>query len=164
MILLVVVVAGPQLAGPKAAGPLGGTEASVGSVAADPALGRRLRPGLSGVRRDRRDVQVRLDPADPGVADLGLAGTWSMTLAADGTIDLAPPSSFAGSRATGHTFSLAGSMFRTDLYYNDYCNSVGVYAWTRSNGELTFTSSSDGCAIRMTLLGTHPWSEGATTP
>ena len=57
----------------------------------------------------------------PGVADLGAAGRWTLTLHPDGALDLAAPPTFTGSRASGHTFSLDGATLRTDLYYNDYC-------------------------------------------
>jgi hypothetical protein len=102
--------------------------------------------------------RVDLAPGDPNVLELGLAGQWTMTLDATGAIDLTPPASFTGSRATGHTFSLDGDSLRTDLYYNDYCDSVGGYRWTRADDELALTPIDDACAIRETLLSTHPWS------
>jgi hypothetical protein len=102
---------------------------------------------------------VTLRATDPGVAtsDLTLAGTWSMTLEPSGAIELVPPSSFDGSRAAGHTFSVVGSTLRTDLYYNDYCDSIGLYSWEETADGLTLTVVDDGCEIRKTVLATREW-------
>ena len=102
---------------------------------------------------------VTLLASDAGVTtgDLGLAGTWSMTLLPNGELGLAAPAEFEGSRAEGHTFSLDGSTFRTDLYFNDYCSSLGTYRWILSDGELRLDVEAEDCAMRETLLSTRPW-------
>lgn len=102
---------------------------------------------------------VTLNEADTGVATAGLSlvGTWSMTLGPSGAIELIPPASFEGSRATGHTFSLDGSTLRTDLYYNDYCTSIGSYMWDVTADGLTLTVADDACEIRRTILATREW-------
>jgi hypothetical protein len=106
---------------------------------------------------------VSIQASDPGAATEGLdlAGTWSMTLLGSGVMDVLPPETFEGSRATGHTFSIDGETFLTDLYYNDYCNSVGMYGWERIGDTLALTVVDDACGLRRTLLGTRAWS---TTP
>jgi hypothetical protein len=53
-------------------------------------------------------------------------------------------------------FSLTGDRFRTNLFYNDYCDSIGSYVWNRA-ASLSFTSVDDSCSIRKTLLATTPW-------
>lgn len=102
---------------------------------------------------------VILNEGDTGVVTSGLSlvGTWTMTLEPSGAIELVPPESFEGSRASGHTYSLDGSMLRTDLYYNDYCTSIGSYAWDVTADGLTLTISDDACEIRRTILATREW-------
>jgi hypothetical protein len=100
---------------------------------------------------------VSLLADDPGVADLGIAGTWSITLHPSGAIDIDPPDTFAGSAASGHTFAINGDSFRTDLYYNDYCDSIASYRLVVEAGTLAFDQSDDTCAIRVALLAMHPW-------
>ena len=103
--------------------------------------------------------QVTLLPSDPGVVVDGVsfAGTWTLALRDTGVLEIEAPPTFEGSRAQGHTFSLDGSTFRTDLYFNDYCSSLGTYGWTRSDGNLRLDVMADGCAVRRTLLATRPW-------
>ena len=80
-----------------------------------------------------------------------------MTLLPSGELELAPPPGFEGSRAEGHTFSLDGSTFRTDLYFNDYCSTVGTYTWTAASDTLLLAVADDGCQLRATLLATRAW-------
>jgi hypothetical protein len=98
-------------------------------------------------------------PSDPGIVvdGIDLAGRWEISLLANGVIELAPPASFTGSRAEGHTFTVDGQTLRTDLYFNDYCDSVGEYTWAISDELLTLTVADDGCDIRRGLLATHAW-------
>jgi hypothetical protein len=103
---------------------------------------------------------VTLDPADPGVTELGMAGRWAISLAESGALDVVPPEAFTGSRAEGHTFDLSSTEFRTDLYFNDYCDSVGTYEWALSDGQLTLTDTGDDCQIRRVLLSTRPLTLG----
>ena len=53
-----------------------------------------------------------------------------MRLQPDGVVFLSPPASFVPGAAglSGVAFSLVGDRFRTNLFYNAYCNSVGTYA------------------------------------
>jgi hypothetical protein len=102
---------------------------------------------------------VTLDPSDPVVQQFGLAGAWAMRVQPDGTILLTPPSTFQPgvSRLSGITFAVAGDRLRTNLFYNDYCSSIGTYVWVLANDRLTLTPADDDCAIRRTLLATTPW-------
>jgi hypothetical protein len=103
--------------------------------------------------------QATLDGANSAVAQDALAGMWTMRLEPNGTVLLSPPATFlpGASGLSGVAFSLTGDRFRTNLFYNDYCNSIGNYVWSHGSGRLTFTSVDDTCAIRRTLLVTTPW-------
>jgi len=100
---------------------------------------------------------VTLAADDPQVSELGMAGDWLLTLRPTGGMDLTPPPSFAGSDAEGHTFTIDGPTFRTDLYYNDYCDDIGEYEWSPTPNGLSLALIQDGCEIRRVLMSTHPW-------
>ena len=102
---------------------------------------------------------VSLDATDPAIERAGLGGIWTMRLQPDGLVLLSPPSTFAPgtSGLTGIAFSLDGDRFRTNLFYNDYCSSVGTYTWALQAGRLSLTPVDDTCSIRRTLLATTPW-------
>jgi hypothetical protein len=103
-----------------------------------------------------------LDSANTAVKRDGVSGTWTMRLEPDGVVFLSPPASFVpgASGLSGIAFSLVGDRFRTNLFYNDYCNSIGTYTWSRTGNNLTFTAVDDTCSIRRTLLATKPWMVG----
>lgn len=105
--------------------------------------------------------QVTLDPTDPAVARDHLAGMWTMRLQADGEVFLSAPSTFtAGANGlSGVAFSLVADRFRTNLFINDVCGTVGTYAWALAGGSLTLSPVADDCSIRRTLLAAQPWSE-----
>ena len=100
-----------------------------------------------------------LDPTHATVEKDGVGGTWTMRLEPTGAVVLSPPSSFlpGANGISGIAFSITGDRFRTDLFYNDYCNAVGNYVWDLAAGRLSFTSIDDACSIRKTLLTTTPW-------
>jgi hypothetical protein len=100
-----------------------------------------------------------LDPANATVNKDGVGGPWTMRLEPTGAVVLAAPAAFTpgANGLSGIAFSLAGDRFRTDLFYNDYCNSVGNYVWSLAAGRLSFTSVDDTCSIRKTLLTTTAW-------
>jgi hypothetical protein len=100
---------------------------------------------------------TELDAMDVEVPGVDVAGSWSMTLRLDGVIELVPPTTFTGSEAAGHSYAVDGGTFRTDLYRNDYCATLGRYTWTRTGDVLRLTSVEDTCAIRRAILGTMPW-------
>jgi hypothetical protein len=100
-----------------------------------------------------------LDPSNPAASTSHLGGTWTMRLLADGEMLLSPPATFAyGSIApSGIAFSLVGDRFRTNLFYNDFCSSIGTYTWSLQGGRLSFAPIDETCGIRQTLLSTLPW-------
>lgn len=92
-------------------------------------------------------------------ADPEVAGTWTMDLRRNGVLVLVAPASFTyGSISpTGISYTIEGDRLRTDLFYNDFCPSVGVYAWSLAGERLTLTPVTEACAIREALLATSPW-------
>ena len=105
---------------------------------------------------------VTLDGSDPVVAANKLGGTWTMRLAADGEIFLSSPETFGSGTGnlSGLAFSLDGDRFRSNIFYNDFCGSIGTYTWARSGGKLSFAPLDDTCQARRTLLATAPWRTG----
>lgn len=105
---------------------------------------------------------VSLDASNAAVAANHLAGSWTMRLVADGEIFLSPPAAFGSgtSSLSGLAFTLTADRFRSNIFYNDFCNSIGTYTWSLSGGRLVFTSVDDTCAIRQALLSTTPWRIG----
>lgn len=102
---------------------------------------------------------VTLDPSDAAVARDGVAGLWTLRLQPDGVALLSAPQTFqpGASSLSGITYALAGDRFRTDLFYNDFCSSIGTYAWSLAQGSLRLTPVDETCPIRRTLLSTASW-------
>jgi hypothetical protein len=102
---------------------------------------------------------VTLDPSNTAAAQYKLGGTWTMRLLATGEIVLSPPASFGSgtSSLSGLAFTLSGDRFRNNIFYNDYCSSIGTYTWSRAGAQLRFAPVADTCAIRQTLLSTSAW-------
>lgn len=105
---------------------------------------------------------VTLDSGVPAVASTGIEGTWTMRLVADGEIFLSPPTTFGSgtSSLSGLAFTLAADRFRSNIFYNDFCNSIGTYTWALAGGRLSFAPVDDTCPIRRALLSTTPWTVG----
>jgi hypothetical protein len=104
---------------------------------------------------------VSLPASNTEVQRDGVSGDWTLRLRPDGVALLSAPTGFAGGAGSlsGITFSVSGDQFRTDLFYNDFCSSIGTYVWARSGGRLTLTPVADDCAKRRTLLATTHWIE-----
>ena len=97
--------------------------------------------------------------APDGLPEIGdVAGQWTMVLDRDGTMEMTPPATFGEGDATqsGAAFSLAGDRLRTNLF-QQRCDSVGAYAWSLVEDQLTLTPLDDACALRATVLGERPW-------
>jgi hypothetical protein len=100
------------------------------------------------------DVQAGSQVVDDG----GLAGRWTMRLEPNGVATMSAPPSFTGV-LTGVSFQVSGEQFRIDLFVQDLCSgdTPGAYRWTRSGGELTFTTLGDSCAARVAVLTSGSW-------
>ena len=94
----------------------------------------------------------------PAVRRDGLAGRWTITLSADGTMTLLPPSSYSGPRS-GYGFQVSGDRFRTDLFSTSVCAGIppGEYRWTLSGAALTLTPVDDRCEARAAFLDSASW-------
>ena len=140
VLVVVVRLAGAQLFGP-------------GAPASSPGSSLITNDAVSGT------YTVTLLASDPGVTtgEVDLAGSWSITLLASGLMELAPPAAFEGSRAEGHSYSLDDGTLRTDLWFNDYCSTVGTYTWTLAPETLLLAVADDSCNLRATLLATRAW-------
>jgi hypothetical protein len=105
---------------------------------------------------------VTLDPTVAAIARDHLGGAWTMRLLADGEIFLSPPATFGSgtSSLSGLAFTLAGDRFRSNIFYNDFCNSIGTYTWSLQGGRLSFAPVDETCAIRQELLSTSQWQAG----
>ena len=140
------------------AGGLGGPSPSILSTApsASEAPSPPDFPAIAGT------YSTTLSASNLAVSRDRLAGTWTFTLQRNGTMLLVPPQTFpdAANGISGVSFSLDGDRFRSDLFFSDYCQSVGTYRWVLSGARLTLTADGDTCAIRTTLLSTLPWNAG----
>jgi len=105
---------------------------------------------------------VTLDATNSTVSKYGLGGTWTMRLASDGEIFLSPPLSFGSgtSSLSGFAFTIAADRFRSNIFYNDFCSSIGTYTWSIQSGPLAFAPVEETCQIRQALLSTTPWRTG----
>ena len=74
-------------------------------------------------------------------------------------MQLSIPAGFTreGQAPAGNAFSLAGSQFRTNLFYNDFCHSVGVYRWQLRGTRLTFAPLNEDCAVRRAIFASKQW-------
>ncbi len=102
---------------------------------------------------------VELTNADPTVAANQMAGTWTIRLGPNGAMRLSIPAGFTreGKSPVGNAFSLAASQFRTNLFYSDFCHSIGVYRWQLRGTRLTFTPLSEDCAVRRAVFASQQW-------
>jgi hypothetical protein len=102
---------------------------------------------------------VELSNTDATVAANHMAGTWTIQLGRDGAMQLSIPAGFTreGQTPAGNAFTLAASQFRTNLFYNDFCHSIGVYRWQLRGTRLTFTPLSEDCTVRRAIFASQPW-------
>jgi hypothetical protein len=100
-----------------------------------------------------------LSDGDAAVAANHMAGTWTIQLKPNGAMELSVPAGFTreGQAPAGNAFTLAASQFRTNLFFNDFCHSVGVYRWSLRGTRLTFTALSEDCPIRQAIFASQPW-------
>ncbi len=98
-------------------------------------------------------------PAATGVVnDASLAGRWTLTLRADGTLAVQTPAAYRGV-LSGALFTSTSSVFHTSVFDQDLCSGLGVasYRWTRSGSALTFTVADDRCPGRIAIFTSATW-------
>jgi hypothetical protein len=144
-VVAIVAVGGPRL---------------VGSLRTDRPAG--LTPSPSVAAADYSAIAgtytVELTNADATVAANHMAGTWTVELDVDGAMQLSIPAGFTreGRSPTGNAFTLMGTQLRTNLFFSDFCHSVGVYGWVLRGTRLTFTPQSEDCPVRQAIFAS-PW-------
>jgi hypothetical protein len=108
------------------------------------------------------DYEVSLSEAESASVQPSLAGRWRMRLQPDGEIALTAPDTFAAERnPLGVSFTADDATFRTNIFYNDFCTSIGTYTWQLTGQQLTFSAVSEACEIRQVLLTTKPWTRSS---
>ena len=102
---------------------------------------------------------VELTNTDATVDSNDMTGTWTIELNPDGAMQLSIPKGFTreGPAPAGNAFTLAGDQLRTNLFYSDFCHSIGVYEWQLRGARLTFTPVSEDCAVRQAVFSSQPW-------
>jgi hypothetical protein len=88
----------------------------------------------------------------------GVAGTWTITADADGSVRLLAPGSFAGA-GVSRPFQMQPDTLQTDAFRSDICAGLpaGTYRWSLEGGFLLLTTLSDQCDARVFILGALPW-------
>jgi hypothetical protein len=100
-------------------------------------------------------------PSSSAAGDAHLAGRWTLSLAADGSMRVSAPSAYTGVLSGALFNAAATGTFRTTLFGQDLCSGTapGRYRWTRAGGTLTFTVTDDPCAGRVLVLA-RSWTSG----
>jgi hypothetical protein len=144
--LVIVAVVGPRL---------------VGSLRTEQPAGPT--PSPSGAPTDFSAIAgtytVEFTNVDATVAANHMAGTWTIQLSRDGAMQLSIPAGFTreGQSPVGNAFTLAANQLRSNLFYSDFCHSIGVYRWQLRGTRLTFTPLNEDCAVRRVIFASQPW-------
>jgi hypothetical protein len=88
----------------------------------------------------------------------GLAGTWTLTLNGNGTMDVEPPDRHEGD-VSGALFTADSTSFRTRLFQHGRCrgDGTGLYTWLRVGPRIEFQEVSDTCTDRRTFFEAATW-------
>jgi hypothetical protein len=109
-------------------------------------------PELVGVyRRQVSRAQAGADPA--------LAGTFELSLGADGILRLATPKAFDATfgDAEGQRFRIDGDVIVSGAFF-DHCGESFAYLWTVEGGTLLLaTTVEEPCRFRRVLFTGGPW-------
>lgn len=104
--------------------------------------------------------RTTLPGTDPQVAELGVAGTYTLTLTPNGVIQLETPSGFgeAYESASGDAYRVTGNIVTIGSFTTFSCpGTVGTYRIELTASELRFTPIDEPCALRETIFGSRPW-------
>ena len=88
----------------------------------------------------------------------GLAGTWTISVEADGSVRVLAPTSFAGPNVS-RPLELQADTLRTDAFSFSVCSRfpAGTYRWSVQSGYLVLTALADPCDARVVVLAAGPW-------
>lgn len=116
-------------------------------------------PGLPPVRPLLSGTFARSIPEGTAVVRAnGIAGKWTISAGADGTVRLLAPQAFAGARLSD-PFELRETTLRTDALGSDVCAglSSGTYRWSVQDGFLVMSVLSDPCDARIVIFTARRW-------
>lgn len=100
--------------------------------------------------------------ADPRVAELDVAGTYTLTLTPSGVIQLETPPGFEDTHesASGEAYRVTGNVVTIGSFSTFSCpGTVGTYRVERTETELRLSPIDEPCALREAIFGTAPWTE-----
>lgn len=104
--------------------------------------------------------RATLPATDPLVAELGVAGTYTLALTPNGVIQLETPPAFeeAHESASGDAYRVRGNVVTIGSFTTFSCpGTVGTYRIELSETELRLTPIDEACDLRAVLFGTRPW-------
>jgi hypothetical protein len=98
--------------------------------------------------------RITADVTEPAA----LAGTWTLTLNGNGTMDVEPPAGYEGGVSTA-LFTASSTSLRTRLFQEDLCrdDGTGFYSWLRVAERVELQEVSDTCADRSTFFENATW-------
>jgi hypothetical protein len=117
-------------------------------------------PAVSSPVQIAGTYRTTLEDADTRVAELGVAGTYTLTLTRNGVIQLETPRRFerAYESASGDAFRVTGNVVTIGSFTTFSCpGTVGTYRIELTSTELRLTPVDEPCALRETIFGSSPW-------
>lgn len=104
--------------------------------------------------------RVTLPRSNSDVAELGIAGTYTLRLRPNGVIQLSTPPGFeeAHESGSGDAYRVTGNVVTIGSFTTFSCpGTVGTYRIELTATELLLTPIDEPCALRETIFGTVPW-------
>lgn len=104
--------------------------------------------------------RVTLPGSDPRVAELGLAGTYTLRLRPNRVIQLSTPPGLEDTHesGSGDAYRVTGNVVTIGSFSSFSCpGTVGTYRVELTASELRFTAIDEPCALRETIFGSRPW-------
>ncbi len=104
--------------------------------------------------------RLTLPGSDPDVADLDIAGTYTLRLSPNGVIQLAAPPGFEDTyeSGSGDAYRVTGNVVSIGSFTSFSCpGTVGTYRIQLTATELRLTPIDESCPLRETIFGSRPW-------
>jgi hypothetical protein len=105
--------------------------------------------------------RTTLARSDTEVAELGLAGTYTLRLRQNGVIQLSTPEGFeeVHESASGDAYRVTGNVLTIGSFTTFSCpGTVGTYRIELTATKLRLTPIDEPCLLRETIFGSQPWS------